>query len=161
MIVFLNSCLSSNDFKKRIMLYCVVMCCVVLCCAVLCCAVLCCAVLCCAVLDCTVLFFTVLHYTVIFHNKLSYPRARSAIPRFIPWMSRVLGPANQTALDSCLRAKLTCFRWYDRSDRLISSESHGKVIVFIVAAMTKFGTPHCPKWEIPNLSIYTSSNGNS
>ena len=62
-------------------------------------------------------------------------------------MSRVLRLANQTALDSWLTAKLACFRWYDRSDRYINSESHADVIVFIVflAAMTKFGTPHCPK----------------
>ena len=44
-------------------------------------------------------------------------------------MSRVLRPANQTAFDSWLPAKLACFRWYDRSDRYKSSESHTDVIV--------------------------------
>ena len=46
-------------------------------------------------------------------------------------MSRVLRLANQTALDSWLTAKLACFRWYDRSDRYINSESHADVIVFL------------------------------
>ena len=78
-------------------------------------------------------------------------------------MSRVTRPTNQKAIDSWLTAKLVRFRWYDRSDRYISSESHADVIVFpapwmaatiwLLAAMTKFGTPQCPKWEIPNLSI--------
>ena len=33
-------------------------------------------------------------------------------------MSRVSQPAHQTALGSCLRAQLACFRWYDRYDKL-------------------------------------------
>ena len=41
-------------------------------------------------------------------NANHYPRAPA------PRISR---PANRTALDSCLRAKLACFRWYYRSDR--------------------------------------------
>ena len=45
-------------------------------------------------------------------------------------MSRISRPANQTALDSWLTAKLACFRWYDGSDKYICSESHADVIVF-------------------------------
>ena len=45
-------------------------------------------------------------------------------------MSRISRRANQTALDSWLTAKLACFRWYDRSDRYVSSESQDYVIVF-------------------------------
>ena len=44
-------------------------------------------------------------------------------------MSCVSRPANQTARDSWLTAKLTCFRCYDRSDRYISWESHADVII--------------------------------
>ena len=73
-------------------------------------------------------------------------------------MLRVPRPANQTALGSCLRAKVACFCWYDRYRQariltLMCTKLPDGGHYMITAAMREFGTPHCPKYEIPNLSI--------
>ena len=90
--------------------------------------------------------------------------------RDIPWMSRVSRPANQTAFDQLLTAaweksllvsvgmiyidKLQISRWCVPSSLMAAT-------IWLLAAVRELRTPHCPKCEIPNLSLYNTSSSGS